>query len=123
MRAVTCTFAELEVADLPDPQPERGQVLLEVLRCGICGSDLHARHHCDEVAGVMSEVGYGDFMRSQQSVFLGHEFCGRVAEDGPGCRGRFPAGADVVAPPRLRCGGGRHATRLSVAEPGVHCGC
>src|SRR5947209_14039311 len=120
MRAVTCTFAELEVADLPDPQPERGQVLLEVLRCGICGSDLHARHHCDEVAGVMSQVGYGDFMRSQQSVVLGHEFCGRVAEYGPGCRGRIPTGADVVALPLLRRGGALHATGLSAAAPGAY---
>ena len=52
-------------------------MLLEVLRCGICGSDLHARHHCDELAGVMTEVGYDDFMRSSQQVVFGHEFSGR----------------------------------------------
>ena len=45
MKAVTCKEAKLEVMDLPTPQPSKGQVLIDVLRCGICGSDLHARHH------------------------------------------------------------------------------
>ena len=48
MKAVTCENAKLEVVDLPTPEPAKGQVLLNVLRCGICGSDLHARHHADQ---------------------------------------------------------------------------
>jgi threonine dehydrogenase-like Zn-dependent dehydrogenase len=119
MRAVTCREARLELADLPAPQPGKGQVLLEVLRCGICGSDLHARHHCDELAEVMTEVGYDGFMRSSQPVVFGHEFCGTVAEYGPGCRGRAPVGADVVALPLLRRGDDVHATGLSAAAPGA----
>jgi threonine dehydrogenase-like Zn-dependent dehydrogenase len=47
MRAVSCQDAKLEVVDLPAPEPGRGQLLIDVLRCGICGSDLHARHNCD----------------------------------------------------------------------------
>lgn len=50
MKAVTCTNAKLEVVDRPSPAPAKGQLLLDVLRCGICGSDLHARLHCDELA-------------------------------------------------------------------------
>ena len=57
MRAVACERAELQVVDLPDPAPGNGQVAIEVLRCGICGSDLHARHHCDELADLMVEAG------------------------------------------------------------------
>ena len=64
MKAVTCTDAKLEVVDQPTPTPAKGQLLLDVLRCGICGSDLHARNHCDELADVMAETGYPDFMRS-----------------------------------------------------------
>ncbi len=120
MRAVTCTDAELAVADVPTPEPEKGQVVLEVLRCGICGSDLHARHHCDELAGVMSEVGYDDFMRSDQSVVFGHEFSGRVAEYGPGTSKKLPPGSDVVALPLIRRGGAIHATGLSVDAPGAY---
>jgi threonine dehydrogenase-like Zn-dependent dehydrogenase len=120
MRAVTCQAAELEVSDLPEPELERGQVRLEVLRCGICGSDLHARHHCDELAGVMDEVGYPDFMRSEQSVVLGHEFCGTVAEYGPRCRQEAPTGAQVVALPLMRRKGKLQATGLSAAAPGAY---
>ena len=92
MKAIACHEAELELVEMPAAKPEKGQVLLQVLRCGICGSDLHARHHCDERADVMREIGYDDFMRSSQSVVFGHEFCGEVAEYGPGCRQRVPDG-------------------------------
>jgi threonine dehydrogenase-like Zn-dependent dehydrogenase len=120
MRAVRCQAARLDVVDLPAPQPEKGQVLLEVLRCGICGSDLHARHHCDALAGMMREVGYDDFMRSEQSVVFGHELSGRVAEYGPGCRRELPAGVQVVALPLVRRGEDVHAMGLSAAAPGAY---
>jgi len=120
MKAVTCRDAELGLADIADPQPGKGQVLLEVVRCGICGSDLHARHHCDELADVMSEVGYGDFMRSSQSVVFGHEFCGEVAEYGPGCRRQTPSATAVVALPLVRRGDQVHALGLSAAAPGAY---
>lgn len=120
MKAVACRAAELSVADIETPQPEEGQVLLEVLRCGICGSDLHARHHCDELAGVMKEVGYESFMRSDQSVVFGHEFVGSVAEYGPGCKRETPTGSHVVALPLMRRGGVMEATGLSAAAPGAY---
>jgi threonine dehydrogenase-like Zn-dependent dehydrogenase len=118
MRAVTCTNATLEVVDLPTPRPARGQVLIGVLRCGICGSDLHARHNADELADVTGEVGYDGIFRSDQSVVLGHEFCGEVVEHGPRSRRRLRAGTRVVAFPLLRQGNGIHPTGLSPAAPG-----
>ncbi len=120
MRAVSCHAAELELVELPTPTLEPGQVLLEVLRCGICGSDLHARHQCDEMAGVMTEVGYEDFMRSDQRIVFGHEFTGRVAEYGPACRREIPTGAEVVALPMIRRAGAPQATGLSTAAPGAY---
>jgi threonine dehydrogenase-like Zn-dependent dehydrogenase len=80
VKAVSCSHAQLELVDLPNPSPVKGQLLLEVLRCGICGSDLHARQHCDEVADIMAETGYDGFMRSDQQVVFGHEFCGEVLD-------------------------------------------
>jgi threonine dehydrogenase-like Zn-dependent dehydrogenase len=118
MKAVTCHHAQLDVADLPDPRPEKGQVLLEVVRCGICGSDLHARHHADEMAGMLREVGYEGFMRSAQSVVFGHEFAGRVADYGPGCKEALSTGDLVVALPLIRRGKDVHPTGLSTAAPG-----
>jgi threonine dehydrogenase-like Zn-dependent dehydrogenase len=120
MRAVVCTNAELEVLERPDPVPGRGQVRIAVSRCGICGSDLHARHGLDTWADLAARVGYDRFARSDQPVVFGHEFCGEVAEHGPGCRRGTPAGTPVVALPLLRGGGGVDATGLSMHAPGAY---
>jgi threonine dehydrogenase-like Zn-dependent dehydrogenase len=119
MRAVTCTNGVLDVADLPDPRPAEGQVLLEVVRAGICGSDLHARLHCDELAEVTREAGYDGMMRAAQSVVLGHELAGRVLEHGPGTRRRESAGQVVVAMPLIRHAGRVHPVGLSKDAPGA----
>lgn len=119
MRAVTCTDARLAVADLPDPVPSQGQLLLSVERAGICGSDLHARHHADELADLTAQVGYDGIMRSGQSVVMGHEFSGRVLEAGPGARSAR-SGDLVVAMPLLRQDGIVHATGLSQHAPGAY---
>src|SRR5919201_954979 len=102
MKAVTCQHAVLAVDDLPDPTPAPGQVRLEVLRCGICGSDLHARHGIDSWAELSRKVGYERLGRSDQPIVFGHEFSGAVAEYGPGCRKKVQAGAPVVALPLRR---------------------
>lgn len=115
MRAVTCTDAKLEVVDLPAPEPAKGQLLIEVLRCGICGSDLHARHNCDVLADITSEIGYDGIFRSTDSVVLGHEFCGEVLDGG---RSSLRAGTRVVAFPLLRVDSGVHTTGLSPHAPG-----
>lgn len=60
------------LADVPEPSPEPHQVKLEVEACGICGTDLHVR------AGTF---------RSFPPVILGHEFVGRVVEEGDAVRG------------------------------------
>jgi threonine dehydrogenase-like Zn-dependent dehydrogenase len=120
MKAVTCTSAKLEVVDQPTPTPAKGQLLISVLRCGICGSDLHARKHCDELADVMAESGYPDFMRSNQSVVFGHEFCGEVLDHGPGTRKALRTGTPVVALPLVRRGEDVHAIGLSTAAPGAY---
>jgi threonine dehydrogenase-like Zn-dependent dehydrogenase len=118
VKAVICKDAALSVADVPDPTPGRGQLLLEVLRCGICGSDLHARHQADELAEVAAEVGYDGAMRAADAVVLGHEFCGEVLDSGPGGRGSIASGTPVVALPLVRHGGAVHPIGLSPTAPG-----
>jgi threonine dehydrogenase-like Zn-dependent dehydrogenase len=120
MKSVACTNAKLEVVDRPTPIPAKGQLLIEVLKCGICGSDLHARRHCDEVAGVMADSGYDAFMRSNQQVVMGHEFCGEVVDYGPGTRKNVRRGTPVVALPMLRRGRDVHAIGLSTMAPGAY---
>jgi threonine dehydrogenase-like Zn-dependent dehydrogenase len=120
MKAVVCQHAELKVEDRPEPVPGRGQVRLQVLRCGICGSDLHARRGMDNWAEMAAEVGYDRFARSDQPVVFGHEFCGEVAEHGPGCTGSSPTGTRVVALPLLK--GDEHVDMvgLSTHAPGAY---
>ena len=79
----------IELQDLPEPQPKAGEVLIEVKACGVCGTDIHILH---------------DKFRYWPPVILGHEFSGRVVENGPGT-GRFQVGDRVVAEPHCEaCG-------------------
>lgn len=118
MKAVTCTNAEFRVEELPTPEPEPGQLLIKVLRCGICGSDLHARHNCDELADITAEVGYRGIFRSSEPVVLGHEVCGEVLDRGPKTAPSFSPGTRLVSMPLLRKRGEVHPTGLSVCAPG-----
>lgn len=118
MKAVSCVSGELSVIDLPAPRPAAGQLLLDVRRCGICGSDLHAKDHADELTDVMAAVGYDDFMRGDTPVVLGHEFSGEVAERGRGVAKEFKTGTTVVSFPLLRANDGVHLTGLSPLAPG-----
>ena len=118
MKAVVCRHAELEVVDRPEPVPAKGQVRLIVNRCGICGSDLHARHGIDEWADLAETMGYDRFGRSSQPLVFGHEFSGEVAEYGPQTKRGVPAGAPVVALPLIRNEQRIDTVGLSVHAPG-----
>ncbi len=120
MRTVICHNGELEVGDRPEPTPGRGQVRLEVLRCGICGSDLHARHGLDAWAELADRAGYHRFARSSEPIVFGHEFSGSVAEYGPGCKRDVPTGSPVVALPLLRGSEGVDTVGLSAHAPGAY---
>ena len=90
MKAVACQNAELSVVNRETPVPGKGQLLIEVTRGGICGSDLHARHHCDDVAASWPR------WATRTSCARTRRWCsvtssrGRVAEHGPGCRKTAP---------------------------------
>jgi 2-desacetyl-2-hydroxyethyl bacteriochlorophyllide A dehydrogenase len=62
---------DIRVEEVAIPELEKGEVLLRIRACGICGSDLHTyRHGMFEVLGT--PVGNGRV--------LGHEFSGEVVE-------------------------------------------
>lgn len=120
MKAVVCQDAELSVREVEDPRPAKGQLVLDVAACGICGSDLHARVHADEMAEAASATGYDGFMRPDQAVVFGHEFTGRVADHGPGTPKSLKPGTLAVSFPLLRAAGAVHTTGLSVHAPGAY---
>lgn len=120
MRAVASQHGDLDVVDLPDPRPAKGQVLLEVTGCGICGSDLHTRHHADAQADVLAEAGYDGFARSSERVVFGHELCGTILDHGPETTGKAKPGTSVVALPLIRKDNGMHPIGLSASAPGAY---
>ena len=91
MRA--CVFkapgAPLEVVEVPDPQAGRGEIVVRVKNCGICGSDLHA-------AGANG-------VKMPPGTIMGHEFSGVIDEIGEGVSG-FERGDPVVVMSYLACG-------------------
>jgi threonine dehydrogenase-like Zn-dependent dehydrogenase len=120
MKAVVCQHAKLRVEDRAESAPGPGQVRLQVLRCGICGSDLHARHGMDDWAEMAAKAGYDRFARSEEPVVFGHEFCGEVADYGPGCRRSSPTGTHVVALPLLKGESHVDMVGLSKHAPGAY---
>jgi threonine dehydrogenase-like Zn-dependent dehydrogenase len=120
MKAVVCQHGEFAVEDRPARDPGPGQVRLEVLRCGICGSDLHARHGIDEWADLAQRMAYDRFGRTHQPLVFGHEFCGTVAEHGPKTRRTSAAGTHVVALPLVRSPAGIETVGLSEHAPGAY---
>ena len=64
---------ELEIAEIPDPTPDVGEVIIEIKASGMCGSDLHQ---------------YRAPRGSRAITIAGHEPCGVVADIGPGVTDR-----------------------------------
>jgi threonine dehydrogenase-like Zn-dependent dehydrogenase len=120
VKAVVCHRAELAIDELPQPDPGPGDVRLEVLRAGICGSDLHARHGMDDWAALAEQLEYRRFARSTDRVVFGHEFCGAVAEYGTKTAKSVPTGSTVVAMPLIRSDAGIDAVGLSPHAPGAY---
>jgi len=73
----------LRLAELPDPRPAPGQVLISVSACGVCRTDLH--------------IVDGDLERPRLPLVPGHQIAGTVAATGEGAE-RFAAGERVGVP-------------------------
>lgn len=77
----------LELHTIPDPEPGPGEVLLDVLAAGVCGTDHHI---------VAGELGVAP------GTVPGHEICGRIAALGSGVEGWEP-GMHVVSYGQVTC--------------------
>jgi threonine 3-dehydrogenase len=99
----------LRLMDVPEPAVGPGDVLIKVLRTGICGTDLHIRNW-DGWAQQTVEA----------PLVLGHEFVGEVVETGRGVTD-IAVGDRVSGEGHLVCGkcrncqaGRRHLCRATV---------
>ena len=68
-------YPKLEVRDWPDPKPGPYDVLVKVMACGVCGSDMH--FYETDKDGYILYPGLTKF-----PTILGHEFSGKVVEVG-----------------------------------------
>jgi len=80
-----------EIREVPVPTVGAGELLLRVLRAGVCGTDLHIVEWDRWSAG-----------RLQPPVTLGHEFVGEIVESGSGVSG-FTAGERVSCESHIIC--------------------
>lgn len=90
MKALVLTsYRNLELQDLPRPEPGPDEVLIRVQACGICGSDVH---------------GYdGSTGRRIPPLVMGHEAAGMIADLGSAVTG-FQIGQRVTFDSTLSCG-------------------
>lgn len=73
----------LRLAELPVPEPRRGQVLIRVKACGVCRTDLH--------------IVDGELKEPKLPLVPGHQIVGRVVSVGEQVKG-FVAGMRVGVP-------------------------
>ena len=99
MRAAVFQKGGFQIENLPAPNPGPGQMLVRPLVCGICGSDLHTRHHAHHLANLLQRAGFKGFMNPDKPVVLGHEFCCEIIDYGSGCERRVPIGQRVIGLP------------------------
>jgi 2-desacetyl-2-hydroxyethyl bacteriochlorophyllide A dehydrogenase len=93
----------LDFAELPEPAPQPGEVLVAVEAAGICGTDVHI---AEWTAGYES-------MTAGMPVTIGHEFAGRIVALGEDARG-VTMGQRVTVRPSTVCG---HCAACTAGNP------
>jgi threonine dehydrogenase-like Zn-dependent dehydrogenase len=105
MRAAVMRSGRIVAADVAEPTPGPGQVLVKTLACGICGSDLHALKYGEQMARVSREIDAWAFvMDLSRDVVMGHEFCAEILDFGPGCERKLRRGDRVCSMPMVPVG-------------------
>lgn len=88
--AVFYAKEDLRIENIKKPMPKPGEVLIKVMACGVCGTDVHI-YHGDEGAAS-----------TPPQTVLGHEFAGVVETVGEGVTA-VKAGDRVCVDPNKLC--------------------
>lgn len=118
MRAAVCRHGKIVTDIVPDPEPKEGEALVNSLMCGICGTDLHAFKHSDQLMDAAKRQGTSPMFDPAQDLVFGHEYVAEIIDYGPNTQGRFKAGTRVVSMPFVFTATGASAVGLSNAYPG-----
>ncbi len=109
MRAAILRNKAMIVDEIPDLSPAAGQVLVQPIACGICGSDLHTVEHGHDLVATSKAAGYATFnFDPDQDLVMGHELSVRVIGLGAGVTSVVEGGA-YAAMPFLMLPDGRRA--------------
>ncbi len=120
MRALVLRDGELVVDSVPDPVPGPGQLLVEPLATGICGSDLSAWQHTDEFLQASVDSGTDIFIFDKtRDLVMGHEFSSRVIEVGADVKAYSPGDVIVTVPMAIDATGGYHCVGYASDFPGA----
>lgn len=95
------TNAPLRMAERPTPKPQGGEVLLRVLACGVCHSDLHLWEGFYDLGGG-KRLGLAE-RGLRLPLTPGHENVGEVVALGPGAQG-VKTGDRCLVFPWIGCG-------------------
>lgn len=91
---------DIRIENVREPKPSEGEVVVQVKRCGICGTDLH------EYTSGPQVIPTGEphpLTGHQAPIIMGHEFAGDIVEIGPNVKG-WSVGDRVAVMPLLHCG-------------------
>ena len=118
MRALVLRDGALRVDEVAEPPLPPGHVLLETIACGICGTDLHCRHHAASFVAAAQRSGLRIFdFDPEADLVMGHELSGRVLACGEGVED-LPPGTLVAAHPLVRDAERAHAVGFSTPSYG-----
>ena len=118
MRAAVLRGGDMLVADIPEPVPAAGQVLVRTLCCGICGSDLHYAKHAPHMVEMSKRIPGRQPLDLSRDVVFGHEFCGEVMDSGPGTERKLKPGTLVCSMPVIPKADGHRTVGYSNDFPG-----
>ena len=93
----------VELANIPEPEPRTGEVKIEIKAAGVCGTDIHIKN---------------DRFKSYPPVVLGHEISGQIVALGPEVK-RVQLGDKVTINP----GAGRICGHCQYCQSGYYMFC
>ncbi|MEM7324101.1 MAG: zinc-binding dehydrogenase [Actinomycetota bacterium] len=100
MKAAILRNGTMVVEEVDQLVPGPGQVLVETVACGICGSDLHTVDHTEHFVATAREAGSLMIFDPDRDLVMGHELAVKVLETGAGVDG-LPTDTVMAAMPAL----------------------
>ncbi len=89
LQQVMTAPGKIAFQELPTPEPKDDEVLVQIMRIGVCGSDIHVFH--------------GKHPFTKYPITQGHEVSGKVVKLGAAVNG-FAIGQRVTIEPQVFCG-------------------